>query len=139
VSDFVVDSSVTMAWCFEDETTEYTESVLTKLSKGAAAAVPTIWPYEVTNVLIFAERQKRIPQSKVVQFLKELQSFDITIDPQNPARIFHDVLSVAKIHKLTAYDAAYLELALREGLPIATLDVSLRRAAKTAGVKVHGA
>ena len=127
-----------MAWCFEDETTKYTESVLTHLSEGAVALVPAIWPYEVTNVLIFAGRQKRISQNKVIQFLRELQSFDITIDPQNSSRIFQDVLSVAQMHKLTAYDAAYLELALREGLPIATLDRGLRRAADAAGVKIHG-
>jgi predicted nucleic acid-binding protein len=138
MSDFVMDSSVTMAWCFEDETTEYTDLILNELAEGAAGQVPAIWPYEVTNVLILAERHKRITQNKVVQFLKELQSFHITVDPQSLVHIFSDVLSVAQKHKLTAYDAAYLELALRGGVPIATLDSSLRRAAKAAGVKIHG-
>ena len=93
----------------------------------------------MTNVLIFAVRQKRISQSKVVQFLRELQSFDITVDSQDSARIFQDVLSVAQLYKLTAYDAAYLELALREGLPLATLDGAMRRGAEASGVKIHGA
>ena len=128
-----------MAWCFEDETTEYTESVLSDLSEGVGALVPAIWPYEVTNVLIVAERRKRIAQNKVIQFVKELQSFDITVDPQNSARIFRDVMTVAQMHRLTAYDAAYLELAIREGLPIATLDGNLRRAAVSAGVQFHNA
>ena len=135
MSRFVLDTSVTVAWCFEDETTPYTESILNALVKGEAL-VPGIWPLEVSNVLVNAERRKRITRAKVTRFLQLLGDFPITVDTEGVARVFTEVLSVAREHGLSAYDAAYLELALREGFPLATLDAPLRNAARRAGVEV---
>jgi predicted nucleic acid-binding protein len=137
---FVLDSSITMAWCFEDEKTSYTESILDAVSTGNAAIVPALWPYEVLNVLVIAQRRKRMNQAQALQFWRELQSLSISIDAKAISRFSFDLMSLASQHHLTAYDAAYLELALREGLPLATLDEDLKKAAKTAGVSlVHNA
>jgi predicted nucleic acid-binding protein len=135
LSRFVLDTSVTIAWCFEDETTPYTESVLEALAKGEAL-VPCLWPLEVSNVLVTAERRKRITRAKVTRFLQLLGEFPITVDAEGVASVFTEVLSVAREHDLSAYDAAYLELSLREGLPLATLDTRLRAAARRAGVEL---
>jgi predicted nucleic acid-binding protein len=135
LSRFVLDTSVTVAWCFEEETTPYTEGVLNALVKGEAL-VPCLWPLEVSNVLVNAERRKRITRAKVTRFLQLLGDFPITVDTEGGARVFTEVLSVAREHDLSAYDAAYLELALRQGLPLATLDTRLRHAARRAGVEL---
>jgi predicted nucleic acid-binding protein len=135
LSRFVLDTSVTVAWCFEDETTPYTESVLDALVKGEAL-VPCLWPLEVSNVLVNAERRKRLTRAKVTRFLQLLGDLPITVDTEGLARVFTDILSVAREHDLSAYDAAYLELALRQGLPLATLDTGLHRAARQAGVQL---
>ncbi len=132
----VIDSSITMAWCFEDEKTSYTESILDALSAQSVAVVPALWPFEVLNVLVFAQRRKRMTQAQALRFWRELQSFSISIDERHIGHSSLEVMSLADQHQLTAYDAAYLELALREGLPLATLDEELRKAAKSAGVPI---
>jgi predicted nucleic acid-binding protein len=134
VNRFVIDSSITMAWCFEDEKTSYTESVLDAVAAGAAAVVPPLWSYEVLNVLVIAQRRKRITQAQALHFWRELQSFSIRMDEKRLDHSSLDVMSLANQYQLTAYDAAYLELALREGVPLATLDEDLKKAAKAAGV-----
>ena len=130
----VMDSSITMAWCFEDEKTSYTESVLDAVSSGAVAVVPALWPFEVLNVLVIAQRRKRMTQAQALHFWRELQSFSISIDEKHIGHSALEVMSLAHQHGLTAYDAAYLELALREGVSLATLDEDLKTAAKAAGV-----
>ena len=130
----MIDSSITMAWCFEDEKTAYTEDVLDAVSAGTVAVVPALWTYEVLNVLTIAQRRKRMTQAQALHFLRELQSFSIRIDEKQIGHSALEVMSLAGQHHLTAYDAAYLELALREGVPLATLDQNLKTAAKAAGV-----
>jgi predicted nucleic acid-binding protein len=132
----VLDAAVVVAWCFEDEKTPYTERLLDLLAAGGEALVPAVWPAEVTNALLSAERSRRIALAQVRLFLDRLAGFAITIDPVQTARAFDSVLSVARERNLTTYDAAYLELALRERLPLATLDRALRKAAKAAGVAI---
>ena len=132
----VIDSSITMAWCFEDEKTSYTESVLNAVSAGAVAVVPALWSYEVLNVLAIAQRRKRMTQAQALHFWRALQSFSIRIDEKQIGHSALEVMSLADQHRLTAYDAAYLELALREGVPLATLDEDLKTAAKAAGVPI---
>jgi len=133
---FVLDASVTVAWCFEDETTAYTEAVLEFLTSGAKAVAPPLWPYEVANSLAVAERRRRTSSAKVEAFLDRLARFPISIDfGDSPVvSVFAKVLALARRVRLSVYDAAYLELALRAGLPLASLDADLKRAAESAGV-----
>ena len=124
-----------MAWCFEDEATEFTDSVLEGLAQGSAK-VPSIWFLEVANLLAISERTGRTNQAKITQFLRLLGSLPITVDAKTGEKAFTDVLTLARTHKLTSYDAAYLELALREGLALATLDEELKRVANKLGVTI---
>ncbi|MBR8834372.1 MAG: type II toxin-antitoxin system VapC family toxin [Stigonema ocellatum SAG 48.90 = DSM 106950] len=133
--NFVLDCSIAMAWCFEDEATDFTDSLLESLAQ-VNAKVPSIWFLEVANVLAISERRGRTNQAKITQFLRLLGSLPIVVDAKTEEKAFTDVLTLARTHKLTSYDAAYLELALREGLPLATLDEGLKRAALNIGVKI---
>jgi predicted nucleic acid-binding protein len=133
--NFVLDCSIAMAWCFEDEATEFTDSVLEGLAQGSAK-VPSIWFLEVANLLAISERTGRTNQAKITQFLRLLGSLPITVDAKTGEKAFTDVLTLARTHKLTSYDAAYLELALREGLALATLDEELKRVANKLGVTI---
>ena len=131
---FVLDCSVTMAWCFEDEAAGYADRVLKKLAKREAV-VPAIWPLEVANVLLVGERRKRLTKADSSRFLELLQGLPITIDVQATSRAFGDIISVARSLTISAYDAAYVELAMREGLQLATRDDSLHKAASKNGIK----
>jgi predicted nucleic acid-binding protein len=131
--DFVVDASVAMAWCFDDETTTFTESVLRRLT-NAGALVAAIWPYEVANVLLGAERRRRLTQSQSMRFLELLRALPITVDEHGTASAFADVMALGRAHGLTAYDAAYLELAARSDLPLASQDEHLLAACRAVGV-----
>lgn len=130
----VLDASVTLAWCLPEESTAYTEAVLDLLAGGGEAAVPAIWPFEVANALLVAERHKRIALTQVTSVLQRIADLPIAIDPIRVERAFGAILSTARDGKLTEYDAAYLELALREGLPLATLDDRLKQAARKVGI-----
>lgn len=135
MSGFVLDCSVAMGWCFEDEADPYSDAVLGDLA-DAGAVVPSIWPLEVANVLLTAERRKRISKAQSRRFLELLQGLPISVDDASVSRAWDGALSLARDHDLSAYDAAYLELAMREGLPIATRDDLLRKAARRCGVPV---
>jgi len=126
---FVIDNSVVMGWCFENEGNRYAEAVLESLEAGEAL-VPAIWPLEVGNVLLVAERKKRLSEASVVRFLALLNSLPITVEPETPERMLKEIVSLARAYNLSTYDASYLDLAMRLGLPIATQDASLARAAK---------
>ena len=133
---FVLDASVAVAWCFEDEATKFTEGVLDLLSAGAEAVVPSIWPLEVSNALLVAERRKRIALAKVTALLVRIAGLPISVMPSDAKRAFEQILPMARQQGLSQYDAAYLELAVREGLALATLDGELQRAAKATGVEL---
>lgn len=132
---FVVDNSVVMAWCFEDEAGTYTEGVLDQL-RETQALVPVIWPLEVANVLLIAERRDRLSEAQAAHFAQLLQTLPILVEEADVARVLGPVLAVGRAHRLSAYEAAYLELAARHGLPLATQDARLRKAASNAGVAV---
>ena len=132
---FVVDNSVVMAWCFEDEASTYTEGVLDQL-RQTQALVPAIWPLEVANVVLIAERRDRLNEAQTAHFAQLLQTLPILVEEVDVGRILGPVLAVGRAHRLSAYDAAYLELAARQGLPLATQDTRLRKAAGSAGVAV---
>ena len=131
--EFVVDCSVTVAWFFEDEADAYAEAVEDSLA-SATAVVPSLWRLEVANALLMGERRKRTTEAKVTQFLVLLSALPINVDDETDARAWSDTLSLARAHDLSVYDAAYLELARRRDLPLATLDASLKAAAKKIGI-----
>jgi predicted nucleic acid-binding protein len=126
---FVVDNSIVMAWCFEDEGNGYAETVLESLA-SAEAFVPAIWPLEVCNVLLVAERKRRLSQASVVRFLELVGGLPITAEQETPERMLKEIVSLAREQELSTYDASYLDLAMRLDLPLATQDTSLSKAAK---------
>lgn len=133
---FILDCSMTMAWCFEDETSEYSEKTLNALSESIAW-VPALWPIEVANSLIIATRKKRISYVKAIAFKQHVDIFSISIDNyliSNPIELIFDL---AKETGLTAYDAVYLELAIRKNLPLATLDSELKKSAQKIGLPLY--
>lgn len=131
---FVLDCSMTMAWVFSDEANEFTETLRESLLKENAV-VPVLWPIEVGNVLLDAMRRGRITRDDWIQIRDNLNALPIDIDPVSYERVLGTVLSVADERGLSVYDAMYLELALRRGLPLATLDQRLIEAANAAGVE----
>jgi predicted nucleic acid-binding protein len=131
---FVLDASVTLAWCFPDEHTSYAEATLDLLANGVEATSPAIWPFEVANALLAGENRKRVTVAQVTSILRRIADLPITVDPVKLSDAFQQVLPLARQTRLTEYDAAYLELALRLGLPLATLDGKLRQSAKDAGI-----
>ncbi len=133
---FVLDNSVAMRWCFERTTHPYAESVLDRLEAGDNAVVPVLWFYEASAVLSRAQNRGTLATQKAMDFIDELQSLNISADPASVVRIFPDVHRLALAYRLTSYDASYLELSLRRGLPLATLDDDLIRASKAAGVSL---
>jgi predicted nucleic acid-binding protein len=108
--------------------------VLARLASGEDAIVPILWLYEASAVLARAENRSTLAAEKASAFLAELQSLNIATDEESAARVFTDVHRLALTHRLTSYDAAYLELAIRRRVPLATLDDDLARASLAAGV-----
>lgn len=133
MAGFVADASAALPWCFSDEATPWTESLLDRLQAGEEILVPAHWPTELMNALIMAVRRKRIGLDRVVRFAADLVALPIRIEPPLAPLSWNDVIRMALKHNLTAYDAAYLELARRAGLSLATLDSDLRRAARAEG------
>lgn len=133
---FVLDCSLAVAWFFEDETNGYAQAVEDSLPT-AAAIVPTLWPLEVANALLMGERRKRATEAKVTTFLNLLTALPITMDEETASRAWQHSLLLARSHRLSVYDATYLELSLRHGLPLATLDDNLAAAATAAGVPAY--
>jgi predicted nucleic acid-binding protein len=134
---FVVDCSITMTWLFEDEVTPETEDLYDRLMVETAV-VPTLWFLEVANVIAIAERKSRITPGQSMGFIADLAKLRIEQDDQGPSRAFSNLLLICRTHQLTSYDALYLDLAVRRGLPLATLDEPLRKAAKKLGVAPLG-
>ena len=132
----VLDNSIVMAWSFEDETDEYADAVLDRLAT-TRAVVPALWPLEVANALLMGERRKRSTEAGTIKWTGILARLPIVIDNETNAHAWSDTLSLARGHGLTAYDAAYLELAIRRRLPLATIDGKLRLAAKAVGVAIY--
>jgi len=137
---FVLDTSVTMRWFFGDgkpQELAYAGKVLDAM-KDANAFVPVTWGLEVANVIAKAEAKGLVTEARSGAFLEMLEGVDIEVDVATFARALSDTLQLARRYKLSAYDASYLELALRLGIPLATLDEDLQKAARKAGVKKFG-
>lgn len=131
--EFILDCSVTMAWYFKDEANAYANAVRKALSR-ARAVVPALWPLEVANILVLGERRQRSTEAEASKWLGYLQMLPIRVDEETAARAWSDILHVARSHDLSVYDAAYLELANRLGMPLASLDDKLKATAVSAGV-----
>ncbi|MGL5114698.1 MAG: type II toxin-antitoxin system VapC family toxin [Beijerinckiaceae bacterium] len=129
----MLDSSACLAWCFADERTPRVLAVLERVV-ASGAVVPSLWRYEVANALLMAEKRKRVDAGWRRAMLQQLRELEITVDTEADASVWHASSDLAAVHGLTVYDAAYLELALRRRLPLATLDAALSRAAGTCGV-----
>lgn len=134
MATFVVDASVTLAWCFEDEATAWTDGLLDRLRAGHNIAVPAHWPTEISNGLLMALRRQRIQPDRAELFWDELAMLPIDVEPPRSSQQAKAVLGLSRQYGLTVYDAVYLELAKRRGFPLATLDSALLSAAVPAEV-----
>jgi len=134
---WVFDASIAAAWCFEDEQAPETDLLFDRLAFDPAT-VPSLFPLEIANVLTQALRRKtpRITPEKRAEFLYSLSKRAFTIDRSTNEHAWSDILYLADLYLLSTYDAAYLELAIRHQLELATLDHDLRSAAKKAGITV---
>ena len=130
----VIDASIASAWCFPDEQTHYTRAVLQAVSSSAVDSVaPRLWAYEIRNSVLMGIRRGRITKPDSEQFLLSLNELNVRLS--EPAS-YDEVFSLAQEHGLTVYDAAYLDLAIRESLPLASLDGQLVRAAQKVGIQL---
>lgn len=129
----VLDASMTLAWLFEDEQTDQVLATINHVYMGGAS-VPPLWRYEVANGLQMAIRRQRITPDYRTRCLDKIDELPITIDPDGVSEIWSTTIKLADLHRLTVYDAAYLELAQRRRLPLATLDAALSKAARESGV-----
>ena len=135
MSDLVIDSSAALSWCFEDEASPASDALFERV-RDRGAVVPGLWHLEVANVLLQAERRGRIATGDVATRLELIAELPITTDDETTARAWREILALARAEGLTAYDAAYLELAIRRGLPLQTRDRALATAARRCGVAV---
>ncbi len=132
---FVLDASIAACWAFDDEDHPAAALALARIRTDEAVA-PSLWWFEIRNTLIVSERRGRLTEADTTRFLRALSRLGVMIDraPQETA-----ILTLARQHRLTVYDASYLELAQREALPLATLDTDLRKAAAALAIALIGA
>jgi predicted nucleic acid-binding protein len=136
LSRFIVDASVALCWYFEDQKSTYTEAVFERLARGDEALVPALWPLEIVNSLVVAVRQKGISPAQLETFVRDLKDLPVEVDMDGIERVYSSIVRLSQQHQLSSYDAAYLDLALFESLPLATLDKNLLAAAKRTGVEL---
>lgn len=136
--EFVLDGSVALVWGFEDEDDAYATAILERMA-DLQAHVPSLWSLEVANALLVGERRGRTTAANTARFLAILGSFPIIVDEETVARAWTETMHLARAHNLSAYDATYLELAIRLGLPLASLDGKLKAAASAVGVPLYSA
>jgi predicted nucleic acid-binding protein len=137
VSALVIDSSAALSWCFEDEASAESDALFERV-RDQGAVVPGLWHLEVANILLQAEKRGRITPGDVGMRLELIAELPITTDNETTARAWREILALARAEGLTTYDAAYLELAIRRGLPLQTKDEALITAAERGGVAVSG-
>ena len=137
---FVLDASVAISWCFPGDPTEdtpYSRRILKEMISDDAV-VPEIWGFEIANnIFVSCNRRKRITEQQVQEYLGLLKALPIRVSPQ-PLWANVDLESTARRHNLAAYDVAYLDLARRMGIPLATSDGPLSDAAKASGIRIPG-
>src|SRR5258708_37992889 len=131
----VVDASIALSWCFKDEATAATDKLVLRVRRQGAV-VPAHWRLEVLNGLLVAERRSGIGRSEATAHVRTIDDLGLEVDDETNGRAAHETLALARAEQLSIYDAAYLELALRRGNALATLDRDLAKAAKRSGVAV---
>lgn len=136
MSRFVVDASVVLIWCFPDENSAVAQRVAQMFKQGDSAIAPSFWPHEILNGLLVGEKRKRISGRLVQTFLTDLAALPIVLQPASAELVFEQIQILCREHGLTPYDAAYLDLAKTNGLPLATLDEDLMRACAKTGVEL---
>ena len=124
---------MTLSWCFADEATPYSRAVLAAL-QNTYTVVPALWPFEIASGLAIAERRKRISPDQIAEFLETLRKLPIHVERREAVWLCQAMVLLAREHNLTAYDAAYLDLANRDQLQLATLDQDLQEAGRTLGI-----
>ena len=132
---FVIDASIVGCWAFDDESNPVSAAALSR-TRDDEAVVPELWWFEIRNLLIINERRGRMTEAGTAAFLRQLSRLDVSVDRSAAEP---DVLTLARNHSLTVYDAAYLELARREAIPLATVDAALARAARKEKVELLSA
>ncbi len=134
---FVLDASIVLTWCFADEQAHKAQEISERIATGDRASVPAFWRHEVLNALLVGERRKRLTPELTQAFLDDLDRLPVDVDvPASSTIVFKTTQALCRKHGLTAYDAAYLEIALRESQPLATVDEDLKRTAQAEGVEV---
>ncbi len=135
MSEVVIDSSIALTWCFEDEASPETDKLFERI-RDDGAVVPGLWYLELSNVLLQAEKRGRISAGDIATRLDLIAELPISVDQETTVRAWHEILTLARAERLTTYDATYLELASRRGLPLLTKDDDLAQAATRLGVVV---
>ena len=133
---FVLDASVTLAWCFDDEANPYTEALLNWCAAGTEVYVSPVWSLEIANILVQTQRKGRVTKDRVERFVAEILRFTVRVESFNSEQTLRQVRRLAEDYRLTSYDASYLAVALDRSLPLATQDADLRAAALAAGVRL---
>ena len=136
MSRFVLDASVVLTWCFPDENAAMAQRVAGMFKQGGTAIAPSFWPHEILNALLVGEKRKRISKELVRSFLDDLAALPVVLERFPVEVVFDRIQRLSREHGLTAYDAAYLDLALDSGLPLATLDEDLARASRKTRVRL---
>lgn len=124
----VIDASMTMAWCFQDEATDLTATVFRRV-QAQGARVPSLWPTEVANSVLVGRRRDRLTAADAARFFESVRGLPVRVETVAPAHVWTSIFELADRQRLTVYDASYLDLAVREHLPLATLDARLKDAA----------
>jgi predicted nucleic acid-binding protein len=131
----VLDASIALTWCFEDEASVETDLIFESIQQSGAS-IPALWHLEITNILVMAEKEGRLSSAQSHYFLNLIESLGLTVVTLSPEIICGEVCELARNHGLTTYDAIYLVLAMRLGVPLATKDKALRTVATRLGTEV---
>ena len=134
--DWVLDASIALAWALPDEASDQADRFLSRITAKDVLWVPSLWWYEVANALVVAERRKRLTEADGIHLIDLYRALPIKTDMVSGTAVIEQLRTLARQYNLSAYDVAYLELALRKGLGLATADLNLQSASKKAGVKI---
>ena len=137
MSRFVLDASTVLTWCFPDEKVQKAQEISERIAGGDTVIVPAFWRHEILNALLVGERRKRLTPDLIQAFITDLNRLPVAVDERaTPEIVFEITQGLCRRHGLTAYDAAYLEIAMRDRYPLATVDDDLKRAAIQEGIAV---
>ena len=129
MSRFVIDASIVLTWCFPDEESQKAEAIAERIVGGDEVIGPAFWRHEILNALLVGEKRKRLTRELTRALIDDLDRLPVDIDLPSFVTVFTAAQALCRKHGLTAYDAAYLEIAIREGIALATVDEELKRAA----------